>query len=191
MNITTEQLFDNARTHNGFTAEPVSDATLKQLYELMKWGPTSANSSPARIVFVRSPEAKAKLLETVSAGNYDKTKQAPVTAIIATDMEFYEKLPKLFPHADARSWFTGSKAMADTTAFRNSSIQGGYFIMAARSLGLDVGGMSGFDNVKLDEAFFAGTPIKSNFLVNLGHGDASKLFGRSPRLSFEEACRIE
>jgi 3-hydroxypropanoate dehydrogenase len=191
MNITTEQLFDNARTHNGFTAEPVSDATLKQLYELMKWGPTSANSSPARIVFVRSPEAKAKLLETVSAGNYDKTKQAPVTAIIATDMEFYEQLPKLFPHADARSWFTGNKVMADTTAFRNSSIQGGYFIMAARALGLDVGGMSGFDNAKLDEAFFAGTSIKSNFLVNLGHGDASKLFGRSPRLSFEDACRIE
>jgi len=191
MNITTEQLFDNARTHNGFTAEPVSDATLKQLYELMKWGPTSANSSPARIVFVRSPEAKAKLLATVSAGNYEKTKQAPVTAIIATDMEFYEKLPKLFPHADARSWFTGSKTMADTTAFRNSSIQGGYFILAARSLGLDVGGMSGFDNAKLDEAFFAGTSIKSNFLVNLGHGDTSKLFGRSPRLSFEEACRIE
>ena len=191
MNISTEQLFDNARTHNGFTAEPVSDATLKQLYELMKWGPTSANSSPARIVFVRSPEAKAKLLETVSAGNYDKTKQAPVTAIIATDMEFYEQLPKLFPHADARSWFTGNKVMADTTAFRNSSIQGGYFIMAARALGLDVGGMSGFDNAKLDEAFFAGTSIKSNFLVNLGHGDTSKLFGRSPRLTFEEACRIE
>jgi 3-hydroxypropanoate dehydrogenase len=191
MNITTEQLFDNARTHNGFTAEPVSDATLKQLYEMMKWGPTSANSSPARIVFVRSPEAKAKLLQTVSAGNYDKTKQAPVTAIIATDMEFYEKLPKLFPHADARSWFVGNQAMIDATAFRNSSIQGGYFIMAARALGLDVGGMSGFDHAKLDQAFFAGTSIKSNFLVNLGHGDTSKLFGRSPRLSFEEACRIE
>ena len=191
MNITTEQLFDNARTHNGFTAEPVSDATLKQLYELMKWGPTSANSSPARIVFVRSPEAKAKLLETVSAGNHDKTRQAPVTAIVATDMEFYEKLPKLFPHADARSWFTGNKVMADTTAFRNSSIQGGYFILAARALGLDVGAMSGFDNAKLDEAFFAGTSIKSNFLVNIGHGDTSKLFGRSPRLSFDEACRIE
>jgi 3-hydroxypropanoate dehydrogenase len=191
MNITTEQLFDNARTHNGFTAEPVSDASLKQLYELMKWGPTSANSSPARIVFVRSPEAKAKLLETVSAGNYDKTKQAPVTAIIATDMEFYEKLPKLFPHADARSWFVGNQPMIDATAFRNSSMQGGYFILAARSLGLDVGGMSGFDNAKLDEAFFAGTSIKSNFLVNLGHGDTSKLFDRSPRLSFDEACRIE
>jgi 3-hydroxypropanoate dehydrogenase len=191
MNITTEQLFDNARTHNGFTAEPVSDATLKQLYEMMKWGPTSANSSPARIVFVRSPEAKAKLLQTVSAGNYDKTKQAPVTAIIATDMEFYEKLPKLFPHADARSWFVGNQPMIDATAFRNSSMQGGYFILAARSLGLDVGGMSGFDNAKLDEAFFAGTAIKSNFLVNLGHGDTSKLFDRSPRLSFDEACRIE
>jgi 3-hydroxypropanoate dehydrogenase len=191
MNITTEQLFDNARTHNGFTAEPVSDATLKQLYELMKWGPTSANSSPARIVFVRSPEAKAKLLATVSAGNFEKTKAAPVTAIIATDMEFYEHLPKLFPHADAKPWFTGSKAHADTTAFRNSSIQGGYFILAARALGLDVGAMSGFDNAKLDEAFFAGTSVKSNFLVNLGHGDTSKLFGRSPRLTFEEACRIE
>ena len=191
MNITTEQLFDNARTHNGFTAEAIPEATLKQLYELMKWGPTSANTSPARIVFVKSPQAKEKLLAAVSAGNYDKTKAAPVTAIIATDMEFYEKLPKLFPHADARSWFTGNKVMADTTAFRNSSIQGGYFIIAARSLGLDVGGMSGFDNAKLDEAFFAGTSIKSNFLVNLGHGDASKLFGRSPRLTFEEACRIE
>lgn len=191
MNITTEQLFDNARTHNGFTAEPVSDETLKKLYELMKWAPTSANSSPARIVFVRSPEAKEKLLATVSPGNFEKTKAAPVTAIIATDMEFFEKLPKLFPHADARSWFAGNKAFAETTAFRNSSIQGGYFILAARSLGLDCGPMSGFDNAKLDEAFFAGTSIKSNFLVNLGHGDASKLFGRSPRLSFEEACRIE
>ena len=191
MNITTEQLFDNARTHNGFSSQPIAEATLKQLYELMKWGPTSANTSPARIVFVQSPAAKAKLLEAVSAGNHDKTRQAPVTAIIATDMEFYEKLPKLFPHADARSWFVGNQAMIDTTAFRNSSIQGGYFILAARALGLDCGPMSGFDNAKVDQAFFAGTPIKSNFLVNLGHGDPSKLFGRSPRLSFEEACRIE
>jgi 3-hydroxypropanoate dehydrogenase len=190
MNITTEQLFDNARTHNGFSNEPIPEATLRQLYDLMKWGPTSANSSPARIVFVQSPEAKEKLLATVSPGNYEKTKAAPVTAIIATDMEFYEKLPQLFPHADARSWFVGNQPMIDATAFRNSSIQGGYFIMAARALGLDVGGMSGFDAKKLDEAFFAGTPVKSNFLVNLGKGDPSKLFGRSPRLSFEEACRI-
>ncbi|HKX40921.1 MAG TPA: malonic semialdehyde reductase [Burkholderiaceae bacterium] len=191
MNITTEQLFDNARTHNGFTAEPIPEAKLKQLYELMKWGPTSANTSPARIVFVKSPAAKEKLLAAVSPGNHDKTKAAPVTAIIATDMEFYEKLPKLFPHADARSWFVGNQAMIDTTAFRNSSIQGGYFILAARALGLDCGPMSGFDNAKVDAAFFAGTPIKSNFLVNLGYGDPSKLFGRSPRLSFEEACRVE
>ena len=191
MNITTEQLFDNARTHNGFTAEPVSDATLKQLYELMKWGPTSANSSPARIVFVRSPEAKAKLLQTVSAGNYDKTKQAPVTAIIATDMEFYEKLPKLFPHADAKSWFVGKKEFADTTAFRNSSLQGGYFIMAARAIGLDCGPMSGFDHAKIDDAFWAGTTVRTNFICNLGRGDPSKLFGRSPRLPFDEACRVE
>jgi nitroreductase len=156
----------------------------------MKWGPTSANSSPARIVFVRSPEAKAKLLETVSAGNHDKTKQAPVTAIIATDMEFYEHLPKLFPHADAKPWFTGSKVMADTTAFRNSSIQGGYFILAARALGLDCGPMSGFDNAKVDAAFWEGTSVKTNFIVNLGKGDASKLFARSPRLTFEQACKI-
>ena len=191
MNITTEQLFDNARTHNGITSEAIPEATLKQLYELMKWGPTSANTSPARIVFVQSPQAKEKLLAAVSPGNHDKTKAAPVTAIIATDMEFYEKLPKLFPHADARSWFVGNQPMIDTTAFRNSSIQGGYFILAARALGLDCGPMSGFDNAKVDAAFFAGTPIKSNFLVNLGHGDSSKLFGRSPRLSFEDACRIE
>jgi 3-hydroxypropanoate dehydrogenase len=190
MNTTTEQLFDNARTHNGFTPEPISDATLRQLYELMKWAPTSANSSPARIVFVRSPAAKEKLLGVVSPGNVEKTRQAPVTAIVAYDTAFYEKLPQLFPHADAKSWFVGKPEFAQTTAFRNSSMQGGYLILAARALGLDCGPMSGFDHDKLDAAFFAGTTIKSNFLVNLGHGDPSKLFGRSPRLSFEEACRI-
>ena len=191
MNITTEQLFDNARTHNGFTAEPVSEAKLRQLYDLMKWAPTSANTSPARIVFVTSPEARAKLLECVSPGNVEKTRSAPVTAIIGMDMAFYEKLPVLFPHADARSWFVGKKEFADTAAFRNSSIQGGYFILAARAVGLDCGPMSGFDHEKMDAAFWAGTPIKTNFICNLGHGDATKLFSRSPRLSFEEACRIE
>ena len=191
MNVTTEQLFDHARTQNGFTDEPVSEATLRQLYEMMKWGPTSANSSPARIVFVTSPEAKEKLLACVSPGNLEKTRAAPVTAIIGMDLVFYEKLPHLFPHADARSWFVGKKEFADTTAFRNSSIQGAYLIVAARALGLDCGPMSGFDNAKVDAAFWAGTEVKTNFICNLGHGDPSKVFARSPRLSFEEACRIE
>ncbi|MEP7303369.1 MAG: malonic semialdehyde reductase [Caldimonas sp.] len=191
MHITTEQLFDNARTQNGFTSEPVPEATLRQLYDMMKWGPTSANSSPARIVFVSSPEAKAKLLACMSPGNLDKTRAAPVTAIIGMDLAFYDKLPALFPHADARSWFLNKKEFADTTAFRNSSLQGAYFIVAARALGLDCGPMSGFDNAKVDAAFFAGTEIRTNFICNLGRGDPSKLFARSPRLSFEEACRIE
>ena len=191
MNVTTEQLFDHARTQNGFTDEPVSEATLRQLYEMMKWGPTSANSSPARIVFVSSPEAKEKLLACVSPGNLEKTRAAPVTAIIGMDLAFYDKLPHLFPHADARSWFVGKKEFADTTAFRNSSIQGAYLIVAARALGLDCGPMSGFDNAKVDAAFWAGTEVKTNFICNLGHGDPSKVFARSPRLSFEEACRIE
>ena len=191
MNVTTEQLFDNARTQNGFTDGPVSEATLRQLYEMMKWGPTSANSSPARIVFVTSPEAREKLLACVSPGNLEKTRAAPVTAIIGMDLAFYEKLPYLFPHADARSWFVGKKEFADTTAFRNSSIQGAYLIVAARALGLDCGPMSGFDNAKVDAAFWAGTEVKTNFICNLGHGDPSKVFARSPRLSFEEACRIE
>jgi nitroreductase len=191
MNITTEQLFDNARTHNGFQDEPISEATLHQLYDMMKWGPTSANCSPARFIFVTTPEAKAKLLECVSAGNHDKTKAAPVSVIIGMDMLFYEKLPQLFPHADAKSWFVGNQPMIDATAFRNSSLQGGYFILAARALGLDCGPMSGFDAGKVDAAFWGGTSVKTNFLVNLGRGDASKLFGRSPRLSFEEACRVD
>lgn len=190
MNITTEQLFDHARTHNGFTAEPVPEATLRQLYELMKWGPTSANSSPARIVFVTTPEAKARLLACMSPGNVEKTRAAPVTAIIGMDMAFYEQLPKLFPHADARSWFVGNQAMIDATAFRNSSLQGAYLMIAARALGLDCGPMSGFDGKKVDEAFWAGTTVKTNFICNLGHGDPAKLFPRSPRLDFDEACRI-
>jgi 3-hydroxypropanoate dehydrogenase len=190
MNVTTEQLFDHARTHNGFSAEPIPEATLHRLYEMVKWGPTSANCSPARFIFVTTPEAKAKLLEGMSPGNQDKTKAAPVTVIIGMDMAFYEQLPKLFPHADAKAWFVGNQPMIDATAFRNSSIQGGYFILAARALGLDCGPMSGFDAAKVDAAFWAGTTVKTNFIVNLGHGDASKLFGRSPRLSVEEACQI-
>jgi 3-hydroxypropanoate dehydrogenase len=191
MNVTTEQLFENARTHNGFTAEPVAEATLRKLYDLMKWAPTSANSSPARIVFVSSPAAKDKLLGAMSPGNLEKTRLAPVTAIIGTDYAFYEKLPQLFPHADAKSWFVGKKDFADTTAFRNASIQGGYFILAARAVGLDCGPMSGFDAAKVDAAFWSGTTVRTNFVCNLGRGDPSKLFARSPRLTFEEACRIE
>jgi 3-hydroxypropanoate dehydrogenase len=190
MDITIEQLFDHARTHNGFTAEPVSEAQLRRLYDLMKWAPTSANSSPARIAFVVSAEAKEKLLECVSPGNVAKTRSAPVTAIIGFDLDFPDTLPKLFPHADARSWFVGKREHIETTAFRNGSLQGGYFILAARALGLDCGPMSGFDGAKVDAAFWAGTAIRTNFLCNLGRGDPAKLFARSPRLSFEEACRI-
>ena len=191
MNITTEQLFDHARTHNGFASEPIPEATLRQLYDLLKWGPTSANTSPARFIFVTSPEAKARLLPAMSPGNLDKTQAAPVTVIIGMDMAFYEKLPQLFPHADAKAWFVGNQPMIEATAFRNSSLQGGYLIMAARALGLDCGPMSGFDPAKVDAAFWAGTQVRTNFIVNLGRGDAAKLFGRSPRLTFEEACRIE
>lgn len=190
MNITTEQIFDNARTHNGFVPEVIPEATLRQLYDLLKWGPTSANTSPARFIFVTSPQAKDKLLTAMSPGNFEKTKQAPVSVIVGMDMAFYEKLPQLFPHADAKSWFVGNQPMIDATAFRNASIQGGYLILAARALGLDCGPMSGFDAAKVDAGFWAGTAVKTNFIVNLGHGDASKLFGRSPRLTFEEACAI-
>lgn len=191
MNIDTDQLFDNARTQNGFTAEPVTDEQLRRIYALMKWAPTSANSSPARIIFVRSPAAKERLLACVSPGNVEKTRAAPVTAILGIDYAFYDKLPFLFPHADARSWFVGKKEFADTTAFRNASLQGGYFILAARAIGLDCGPMSGFDNARMDEAFWAGTTVRTNFICNLGRGDPAKVLGRNPRLSFEEACRIE
>jgi len=185
-----ERILTEARTHSVWLPEPVSDDLLVQIYNLMKWGPTSANSSPARIVFVKSPEAKAKLLPCMAEGNVEKTKTAPVTAIIAQDMEFYEKLPKLFPFADARSWFAGNKPFIESTAFRNSSLQGAYFIIAARSLGLDCGPMSGFDNAKVDEVFFQGTAWKSNFICNLGYGDSVKLRPRAPRLEFNEACKI-
>ena len=186
-----DTLFYAARTHNGWQDRPVSDDLLKQLYDTLKWAPTAANGSPIRIVFVKSPEAKATLVECMSAGNAAKVAQAPVTAIIGMDMAFYEQLPKLSPHVDARAWFAGNPALSDATAFRNSSLQGGYLILAARALGLDCGPMSGFDNAKVDEAFFAGTTIKSNFLVNLGYGDPAGVFPRSPRLSFDEAARIE
>ena len=152
--------------------------------------PTSANSNPARFVFVRSKEAKEKLLQAVSPGNLEKTKTAPLTVIVAYDVEFYEKLPILFPHTDARSWFVGNSELAQKTAFMNGTLQGAYLMLAARSLGLDVGPMAGFDNAKVDELFFSGTKWKSNFLCNLGYGDPSRLHPRGPRLTFEEACKI-
>jgi 3-hydroxypropanoate dehydrogenase len=188
---TFDQLFRNARTFNAWLPKEVSDEQLHQLYELAKFGPTSANASPMRVVFVKSKEAKAKLEPFLSEGNHAKTMEAPVTAIIATDHEFYEQLPKLFPHADARSWFVGNQPLIDTTAFRNTTLQGAYVLMAARAIGLDCGPMSGFDNAGVDAAFFAGTAIKSNFLISIGYGDASRnLFPRSPRLAFDEACKI-
>jgi len=183
-------LFRNARTYHGFDGRPVSDATLQELYDLFKWAPTSANSNPARFVFVRSAEGKARLAPALSAGNHDKTMAAPCTAIVAYDTEFYEKLPLLFPHVDARGWFVGKDAHIQATAFRNGSLQGAYLIIAARALGLDCGAMSGFDNHKVDEAFFAGTSIRSNFLVNLGHGDPAKVHKRNPRPSFDDVCSI-
>jgi 3-hydroxypropanoate dehydrogenase len=184
-------LFRQARTYNRFTGE-VDDATLHRLYDLLKWGPTTANSCPARFVFVKSAEAKARLGPSLDEGNYAKTMAAPCTVIVAYDLAFYEKLPVLFPHTDARGWFEGKpEADLTTIALRNGSLQGAYLLLAARSLGLDCGPMSGFDNARVDAAFFAGTRWRSNFLVNLGHGDRDSIFARSPRLSFDEACRIE
>ncbi len=186
-----DQLFLQARTYNAFSGE-VSDQTMRALYDVMKFGPTTSNSCPARFVFVRSAEAKARLGPTLDAGNHDKTMAAPVTVIVAYDLAFFDKLPVLFPHTDARSWFdTKGEAELTTIALRNSSLQGAYLLLAARALGLDCGPMSGFDNARLDAAFFAGTRIRSNFLVNLGHGDPASIFARSPRLGFDEVCRIE
>jgi 3-hydroxypropanoate dehydrogenase len=182
-------LFKEARTHNKWHDEPVTDETLHELYDILKFGPTSANSSPARFVFIRTKEGKQKLAPALSSGNTEKTMSAPVTVIVAYDPKFYEKLPTLFPHnADAISWFTSNDSLAATTAFRNGTLQGAYLMIAARSLGLDTGGMSGFDNAKVDAAFFSHNGWRSNFLVNLGHGDPAGVFNRSPRLSFEEAC---
>jgi len=185
-----DQLFRTARTANDFHDTPVEETTLRALYDLVKWAPTSANSSPARFVFVTSQDAKAKLAPALSEGNLAKTLAAPVTAIIAYDLDFHEKLPYLFPHTDAKSWFEGPQENRQKPAFLNSSLQGAYLIMAARSLGLDAGPMTGFDAAKVDEAFFSGTALRTNFLINLGYGDTAGLFPRSPRLSFDEAARI-
>lgn len=185
-------LFRHAHTHSAFTSEPVGDDTLHRLYDLLKWGPTSANSCPARFVFVKSREAKERLRPALSPGNVDKTMAAPVTAIIAYDLEFYEKLPRLFPHTDARSWYAGKSAEhIRSNAFRGGTLQGAYLIIAARALGLDCGPMGGFDAAKVDAAFFPDGKVKSNFLCNLGRGDAARLHPRNPRLDFAEACRIE
>jgi 3-hydroxypropanoate dehydrogenase len=192
-------LFRKARTHNAWLDKPVSDDLLRELYEVMKYGPTSANSNPVRIIFLRTKEAKERLRPALSPTNVDKTMKAPVTAIIAYDLKFFEQIPNLFPNNPAmRVNFADNPKLAEITAFRNGTLQGGYFILAARSLGLDCGPMSGFDNAKVDQEFFsasAGNPasfedVKSNFLCNLGYGDASKLFPRNPRLSFEQACRL-
>ena len=184
-------IFRKARTHNVWLDKPVDDALLRQVYDLAKMGPTSANMCPLRIVFVKSREAKERLKPALDAGNVDKTMKAPVTAILGMDVHFFEQLPKLFPHADAKPWFKDlPEPVLEYIALRNSSLQGAYFMLAARSLGLDCGPMSGFDNAHVDAMFFAGTRVKSNFLCNLGHGDASKLYPRSPRLAFEEACRV-
>lgn len=190
MQTTTERLFTEARTQNGFRPTPVADDTLRALYELLKWGPTSANCSPARFLFVRSDEAKARLIGCLNPGNVRKVQEAPVTVIIGMDMAFPDKLPFLFPHTDARSWFAGDEARIAETAFRNSSLQGGYLIVAARALGLDCGPMSGFDAARMDAAFWAGTSVKTNFICALGEGDPAKVLARSPRLPFEQACRL-
>jgi 3-hydroxypropanoate dehydrogenase len=184
-------LFRKARTHRAWLDKPVSDHLLRQLYDLMKLGPTSGNCCPARILFLRTQQAKQRLLPALEPGNVDKTMKAPVTAIIAYDLKFYDQLPKLSPqNPAAREQFANSPELAETTAFRNGTLQGGYFILAARSLGLDCGPMSGFDNAKLDVEFFSAGNVKSNFLCNLGHGDPSKLRPRGPRLDFDEACQL-
>jgi 3-hydroxypropanoate dehydrogenase len=186
-------IFRKARTHNAWLPKPVPDELLRRIYDVAKWGPTSANSSPMRIVFVKSEAAKAKLLPALSATNAAKTAMAPVCAIVAHDTQFYEHTPRLFAHQpDAINWFKGrdNEAVAAITAFRNGTLQGAYLIVAARALGLDCGPMSGFDNAKVDHAFFPDGRLKSNFLCNLGYGDPDKLFPRNPRLTFEEACTI-
>lgn len=184
-------LFRKARTQNGWLDTPVTDEQLEAIYEIMRLGPTSANSCPARIVFLRTPEAKARLLPALSPGNVDKTKAAPVTAIIGYDLRFYERLPKLFPHRpEMKDPFAANPRLAETTAFRNGTLQGAYFMIAARAVGLDVGGMSGFDNGKVDAEFFPDGRVKSNFLCNVGHGDPSKILPRLPRLEFDEACTL-
>jgi 3-hydroxypropanoate dehydrogenase len=188
-----DQIWRAGRSHNGWLDQPVTDAELHALYDLTKWGPTSVNCQPMRIVFIRSAAAKARLKPILAPSNADKSMAAPVVALLGYDLDFYQQLPAQFPHNQGvKGWFEGAEksAHAETTAFRNATLQGGYFILAARALGLDCGPMSGFDNAKADAEFFAGTRIKSNFLCNLGHGDTAKLFPRSPRLTFAEACTL-
>ena len=190
MNVTTEQLFDDARTEGGYLPGPVPESTLRALYDLLKWGPTSANCSPARFVFVSSEQGREDLVACVAPGNVHKIRQAPVTVIVGMDMAFYERLPMLYPQTDARSWFAGKPAAIESTAFRNSSLQGGYLLIAARALGLGCGPMSGFDAQKMDQTFWTGTAVKTNFICTLGIGDPAQRRERNPRLSFEDACRI-
>jgi len=185
-----DQLFREARTHNGWLKQPVSDELLHDLYDLMKWGPTSANTCPARLVFLKSQAAKQRLVPALLPDNVEKTLTAPATIIIAYDIEFYERLPKLFPHTDARAWFAGNEALINTTAFRNGTLQGAYLILAARALGLDIGALSGFNNAMVDNEFLANTTYKSNFILNVGYGDHSKIFARSPRMAFAEVCEV-
>jgi 3-hydroxypropanoate dehydrogenase len=185
-----DQLFRQARTFSAWRSEPIPAEILKEVYDLARLGPTSANSSPARFVFLTTPEAKARLLPALAAGNVEKTRAAPVNVIVAWDTEFYEKLPGLFPQRDMRAVFVGKQALIEETAFRNGSLQGGYFILAARALGLDCGPMSGFDAGKVNAEFFPDGKWKANFLCNLGYGDRSTLSPRNPRLDFEEACRV-
>lgn len=183
-------IFRTARTQNKWLDKPVSKTMLMAIYDLMRWGPTSANNSPARILFITTPEAKERLKPHLSEGNRAKTMSAPVTAIIGYDLDFPEHLPRLFPHnQDAKNWFS-DPVLRETTAFRNGTLQGAYFIIAARAVGLDCGPMSGFNNAGVDKEFFAGTNIKSNFICSLGYGDPSGIFPRSPRLTFDEACKI-
>ncbi len=184
------QLFTAARTHNGWLDRDVPDDLLQLALDYAKWGPTSANCSPMRVIFVRSPEAKERLAPVMSAGNLDKTMAAPATAIIGFDLGFPDLLPQLYPATDARSWFAGNDALIEETAFRNGTLQAGYFILALRAVGLDAGPMSGFDRTKVDAEFFRGTRIKSNFLINIGFGDATKLYPRGPRLAFEDMAKI-
>jgi len=190
-NNESKDIFVNARSHNDWLNKDVPDQLLYELYDLMKWGPTSANCSPARIIFIKSKEAKKRLSNFLIESNLEKTMAAPVNAIIAYDKEFYEFIPKLFPHnPEAKEWFSWSEEFAETTAFRNSSLQGAYLMVVARALGLDCGPMSGFNNELVDEQFFSGTNIKSNFLCCLGYGDPSKIFMRLPRFEFDEVCKI-
>ena len=183
-------VFLKARTHSYWLPKQVPDELLREAYELARMGPTSANTNPMRLVFVKSKEAKERLKPALSAGNVEKTMNASVTAIIAYDLEFYESLPRLFPQADAKSWFAGNKELIERTAFRNGSLQGAYFMLACRSLGLDVGPMSGFENAKVDAEFFSNSSIKSNWLCNIGYGDASKLHPRNPRYEFSEIAKF-